>query len=315
VILVTGSTGFIGRALLRQLHLSGKKVRALIRPSVRTPNLPKGMEINVVLSSLLDKRGLRAALTGVKAVVHLASDEKLGYRPKLMQDDVHVTQTLAEAAAEAGVERFLYVSHLGASRTSAYALQRAKAFAEENILRSGVPYTILRTAVVFGEEDRFTTSLAMMLSVIPLIFPLPGSGDTLLQPLWVEDLVTAITWSLLDPATQNQIYEIGGPEFLTLRQVVEAVMQALGKQRLLVPLPPPYLRAGAWALEHIFRIPPFTTYWADYLAVHRTADLQTMPSSLGIQPARLEPHLGYLQQENWVRRFFTHQLRPSQRTT
>jgi uncharacterized protein YbjT (DUF2867 family) len=292
MILVTGGTGFIGRALLRQLHFSGKEVRALLRPSARTPNLPKGIELNVVLSSLLDKRGLRAALTGVTAVVHLASD-----------------------AAEAGVERVLFLSHLGASRTSAYSLQRAKAFAEETLLRSGVPYTILRTGVVFGDEDRFTTSLAMMISVIPLIFPIPGSGDTLLQPLWVEDLVTAILWSLTDPATQNQIYEIGGPEFLTFREVVETVMQVLEKRRILVSLPPPYLRAGAWMLERLFRVPPITTYWADYLAVHRTADLQTMPSALDIQPARLEPHLGYLRNENWVRRFFSHQLRPSQRAT
>jgi uncharacterized protein YbjT (DUF2867 family) len=315
MILVTGGTGFIGRALLRQLHFSGKEVRALLRPSARTPNLPKGIELNVVLSSLLDKRGLRAALTGVTAVVHLASDEKLGYRPKLMQEDVLSTQNLAEAAAEAGVERVLFLSHLGASRTSAYSLQRAKAFAEETLLRSGVPYTILRTGVVFGDEDRFTTSLAMMISVIPLIFPIPGSGDTLLQPLWVEDLVTAILWSLTDPATQNQIYEIGGPEFLTFREVVETVMQVLEKRRILVSLPPPYLRAGAWMLERLFRVPPITTYWADYLAVHRTADLQTMPSALDIQPARLEPHLGYLRNENWVRRFFSHQLRPSQRAT
>jgi NADH dehydrogenase len=278
-----------------------------------TPNLPKGMKIDVVLSSLLDKRGLRAALTGVESVIHLAGEEKLGYHPNLMQGEIYGTQNLAEAAAEVGVQRFLFVSHLGASRTSAYALQRGKAFAEEHILRSGVPYTILRSAIVFGEEDRFTTSLAMMLSVIPLIFPIPGAGDSLVQPIWVEDLVTAILWSLSDPETKDQIYNVGGPEYLTFRQVVEAVMLELGIRRFILPMLPPYLRAGTWLFERVIRVPPVTTFWLDYLAVHRTADLHTMPGALGIQPSRLEPLLGYLRHENWVRRFFSNQWRPLQR--
>lgn len=313
MLLVTGGTGFIGRLVLKRLSETDTAVRTLLRPSAATPNLPRDVSFEVALSSLMDKRGVRAAMIGVDAIIHLAGAEESGHPIGQLDAEIEGTRVLVEAAADAGVKRILFLSHLGASPTSGYLLQRSKAYAEEYIRKSGVPYTIIRTGIVFGRDDHFTTSLAMMLSSIPLFFPIPGDGETLLQPLWVDDLATALLWTIEDPSTAGQVYEIGGPEYLSFRHIVESIMRELGIRRLLLSISPPYLRGGAWLLERFLKIPPIANFWLDYLAVNRTADVQTLPAALGIQPSRLEPKLAYLREKNWLRQFLSNQLKPRRR--
>ncbi len=103
MILVTGGTGFIGCVLIRQLTEMGKQVRTLIRPSQKTPNLPRGVSMEVAVSSLRDERGLRAAMKGVDVVYHLAGVEGRGSRANLMEVDILGTQAVACAASELGV--------------------------------------------------------------------------------------------------------------------------------------------------------------------------------------------------------------------
>src|SRR3970040_717417 len=208
VILVTGGTGFIGRSLIRQLTEAGYPVRLLIRPSPRSPNLPRGVPVEVALTTLNDERSLRAAMAGVDTVYHLAGVERRGAYADLMAVDIQGTQAVVNAAKDAGVGRFFFLSHLGADRASAYPVFKAKAIAEEFVRRGGGDYTILRTGPVFGPNDGFTTGLAQLLQALPFFFLVPGEGDTLLQPLWVEDLATALLCALDDQATRNQVYSL-----------------------------------------------------------------------------------------------------------
>jgi NADH dehydrogenase len=251
-------------------------------------------------------------MIGAETVIHLAGSERYGFHPKMIENDVIGTEVLAEAAAEAGVKRFIFLSHIGASHSSAYPLLRAKARSEEIITRLSLPFTILRSGLVFGADDHFTTSLAMMLSIIPLFFPIPGDGMTQIHPLALGDLVTSIIWTLDDPATVNQKYEIGGPEYLAFRDVVELVMEKTRHKRLLFQVRPPFLRIGAWLLEKVFRNPLINTFWLDYLAVNRTADLETLPRVFGLHPVRMKDSMSYLTGERWLGRFFAFQ-RQSQR--
>lgn len=309
MLLITGATGFIGRHLLVRLAESGYEVRVLLRPSPRNPRIPAGVPIQAAVASLSDPRGLRAALVGVDRVVHLATAAQHAGSAGLLQVDMEGTRNLCRAAADAGVEHLVFLSHLGADRASAYPVLRAKAEAEESIKASGVPYTILRTGLAFGEEDHLTVPLAMLLAVSPLVFLLPGNGTTLLQPIWVGDLATCVSWGLDDPSMRHRIFEIGGPEFVTYRQLVERVGQFAGYVRFLVPARQPYLRLAARVLERLLPFPPVTTFNLDYLAANRTASLDALPSIFGLKPSRLEDKLDYLKAANWGWELAARQLR------
>jgi uncharacterized protein YbjT (DUF2867 family) len=309
MVLITGGTGFIGGILLRQLVEFGIEVRLLLKPSNVSPRLPRGIPFDVAISSFADYRGIRAACNGIETVIHLASSERYGARDYNPEREVAGTQNLADAAAEAGIQRLIFLSHLGANPTSAYTVSRTKAMEEDAIRKSGVPFTIIRSSIIFGPQDHFTTQIATQLALFPIFYLIPGDGETLLQPLWVGDLTTAITWTLDDPATLGQIYEVGGPEFLTFRQILELVMTTIRVRRVLVPFRPPYLRAGAWLMERIFPDPPVTSFFLDYLAVNRMTDLASLPRAFGVQPGRMENNLDYLEGRAWTREFLSRQFK------
>jgi len=255
--------------------------------------------VEVAVVSLNDERSVRAALRGVDQIYHLSSAGSEGRRGDLLKTDIEATRTLAQVAASAGIERLVFLSHIGADRASAFPIQKSKGIAEEHIRKSGVPYTIIRSSVVFGPEDRFTNSLSQLLRTVPALFPIPSDGRTLIQPLWVEDLVTCLLWGLQNPDMVNQTYEIGGGEYFTLRQVLEKLMDVTNSRRLLVQLPPPWVRALLVMLDA--SIPNFnvSTYWLDYVAVNRTCPVDNMPRIFGLMPARFGYRLDYLARKPW----------------
>lgn len=294
MILVTGGTGFVGQALIRQLVAIGKPVRTLLRPSSSSPNLPKGIPVEVAVSSLKDERGLRAAMKGVDVVYHLAGSERRGARADLEGVDIEGTRTVARVAAQAGVRRFFYLSHLGADRASAFAVLKAKAIAEGHIQQSQVDYTIIRSAVVFGSGDQFTEPLARLLKISPSVFIMPGDGTVALQPIWVEDLATCLVLCLDNPETNRQILTIGGGETFTYRQIVDILLERLQLRRSILPIQPAYVRGMALFMDQFTRRFPVSIYWLDYLATDRTCPLDSLPRLFGLIPARFTHNLDYL---------------------
>jgi uncharacterized protein YbjT (DUF2867 family) len=294
MIFVTGGTGFVGQALIRQLAAMGYRVRTLIRPSKVSPSLPVGVTVEAVVCGLSDARGLRAAMREVKTVFHLAGAEFSGNRPNLQGVDIDGSRAVAEAARDAGVERILYLSHLGADRASAFPVLKAKGIAERYIIQSTVSYTIFRSAMIYGVGDHLTYPLTRLLRVNPFFFLMPGDGSTQLQPISIDDLVTAMTLALEDPLTVNQVYSIGGPEYLTFRQITAMVAEEIKVKRMMISVPPAYLRILAVWLDQSWRRYPISLFWQDYLAADRTCEIDTLPRLFGLMPERMSKKLEYL---------------------
>jgi NADH dehydrogenase len=262
----------------------------------------------VAVSSFSDLRGLRAALSDVDTVFHLASSESQGRNATLYETDMKGTENLSMTAAETGVERFVFLSHIGAARASGYPVFKAKGVAEESIRKSRVPYTIIRSTIVYGEEDHFTRTLARLLRYAPFVFPIPATGRTVLQPIWVEDLVTCMLWALDNPQTLNQTYDVGGIEYLTLNEVLETIMEVTHTSRYLLTLSPVILRALTVTLESSIPNFPISSFWLDYLAVNRTCPVDSVSRNFSLMPARFVTRIDYLQRRSLfdgIRSLFT----------
>ena len=294
-ILLTGGTGQIGRALLPRLLAAGHEVRCLVKPSKRTPNLPPNVPVQLALGRVEDERALRGALAGVEVVIHLASAEWLGQRGNLVSTDVEGTRLLAATAAEAGVKRLVYVSHLGADRASGYPVLKAKGIAEEFIRQSGVPHLILRSAPVFGPDDRFTNVIALLIRLAPGALLLPSEGRTTLQPIALQDLVTCLEWGLLNPELTGRTVAVGGPDMYTVRELFEQVMDATNRRPAIWSVSPVFLRTTAWFLEQVLPRAPITNHWLDLLALSNVTELTSVTQNFGFKPTPLNRSLGYLQ--------------------
>jgi NADH dehydrogenase len=126
----------------------------------------------------------------------------------------------------------------------------------------------------------------------------------LLQPLWIEDLVTCLVWALEDNQTRNQTYSIGGPEFLSFTQILTMIMDRTRTPRKLLHISPPYLRFLTILLETLLPALPISVYWLDYLAANRTCSLDTIPRTFNLLPSRFSHRLEYLQNQDWRSSFY-----------
>ena len=176
--------------------------------------------------------------------------------------------------------------------------------AEEQIRSSGIQYTIIRSSIVFGPEDGFSTGLALILHSAPFFLPLPSNGKTLLQPIWIEDLVACLIWSMDMPDMENKTIEIGGSEYLSIEQIITTIMEVTNKKRKLVFLPNPYMRAMTILAEYLLPGFPSTIFWLDYMAVNRTCSVDAIPRYFGLMPARFSNKLQHLQNVNWNKLLF-----------
>lgn len=249
-VLVAGGTGFIGRHLCAQLADRGHDVTAFSR-SPDAEAVPE--EVAVETGDVTDPDSL-AALPDTDAVVNLVALSPL-FRPdggEEMHDRVHRrgTENLVERAEAAGADRFVQLSALGAEPNGDTAYIRAKGAAERAVEASAIPHVIYRPSVVFGDGGEFvsfTRDLKETFAPGVPIYPLPGGGRTRFQPIWVGDLAPMIADGV-DGDYADGTYELGGPETLSLRAVVELVFKADGRDVSILSLPMGVAKVGLTAM-------------------------------------------------------------------
>lgn len=290
MILVTGGTGFIGRRLVTRLMGEGRAVRCLLNKQ-RAERLPWETPPEIVVGSILDDEALFRAVSGVDVVIHLENAQWWGRPRDLERIELNGARQLVTAARAARVGRIITLSHLGASPSAAYPLLRYKGMVEDAIKTGGLAYTIIRSGLAFGEDDSFVNHLAMQLRVSPGIFFMPGRGEVVLHPIYVDDLVMALCASLDTIDAVDQVIEIGGAETITLEDLIRTVMRVSAAPRLIIGVPPYLLR---WITAVTGRVLPrslITGQWLDLLATNRTARLGNLFQYFGIRPRRLEDTL------------------------
>lgn len=304
MILVTGAAGFVGRHLIARLMAEQRPIRCLL-PESKLRRLPWDAEApyapEVVVGNILDEEALFKAVTGVHTIIHLESAQWWGRARQLERIELVGTRNLITVARSTRVGRIIALSHLGATPASAFTLLRIKGMVEEGIRASGLAYTIIRSGPIFGEDDSFVNHIAMMLSLSLFFFFMPGQGEVVLHPIYIEDLVTALMVSLEAIDTVDATIEIGGAEYTTLEDMIHTVMRVTGSYRLIIPLPPYLLR---WFTALYSRLLPrslMTSQWFDLLATSHTAKLGNTYNYFGFHPRRFEDTLlTYMPQRNYM---------------
>src|SRR5688572_30473152 len=293
LVTVFGGSGFLGRHVVRALAREGYR----IRPAVRRPDLafhlqPLGRvgQIHAVQANLRYPASIEAAVRGADVVINLTGI--LFERGKQRFEAVHAEGAghVAQAAAAVGA-RMIHVSALGADPDSPALYARTKAAGEAAVLAAAPDAVIYRPSILFGPEDDFFNRFAAMARMFPAL-PLVGGGNTKFQPVFVGDVAQAILRATRGVAKDGTIYELGGPEVKSFKELMEYVLAVTERKRLLLPLPFGLAKLQAFFLQYL-PTPLLTPDQVELLkrdnVVSEAAKVQGRTiESLGIEPAALE---------------------------
>jgi len=289
-ILVTGASGFVGCRVVAHLREHGRRVRALVRPT-SSRRMEDTADLEIAEGDVRTAEAVTAAARGCAACIHLVGI--LRERGGATFQAVHVggTEHVVAACLEAGVRRLVHMSALGAGSGVDTPYFRTKEEAEGRVRESGLDWTILRPSVIHGPQGDFMIQMARMVAR-PGPVPLVGRGLQVIQPVWVEDVAAIAAGALARDATVGRVYDVGGPDVLTLRAFYRTLSRVLlGREKRLLPVPRFAVRGGAWVAGHVLASPPITLDELRMLEAARPCDTAPLAHDFGMQPAPFEDTL------------------------
>ncbi len=238
LVTVFGGSGFLGRNVVRALAKRDYRVRVAVRrPELAGHLQPQGKvgQIHAVQANVRYPASVEAAMRGASVAVNLIGILTEGGAQSFDAVQAAGAETIARAAGAAGA-RMVHVSAIGADANSPAHYARSKAAGEKAVLAAVPSATIMRPSVVFGPEDQFTNRFAALARMSPVL-PLIGGGVTRLQPVYVGDVATAVADAVDGKTRPGATYELGGPEVLTMREIIEIILAITDRKRMLVSLP------------------------------------------------------------------------------
>jgi NADH dehydrogenase len=292
MILVTGAGGFVGVHLLKRLSALGSPVRALVRTRADVRRL-RGAAGSLCQSALTDAASLKIAMQGVEQVIHLAGIFRESWKETFEIAHHEGTRRLMEAAREAKIRHVVYVSTLGAAPDRIYPFVRSKWLGEGEVRNSGLPFTILRPSLLFGEGDHFLMPLTRLLRSSPYAL-IPGYEPLRCQPLWVGDLVSCLVKTVEGGVGKGETIALAGPAQITYEGVVDLVQRELGAGRPKVLLPLSLAATLTLLLERVMESPPLTTGALDIWRLGAITSRDTVQKAYGFTPMPLSEGARYL---------------------
>jgi NADH dehydrogenase len=258
LITVYGGSGFLGRHVVRALCKHGYRIRVAVRrPDLAGHLQPLGRvgQIHAVQANLRYPDSVSAAARGADVLINLVGILFERGRQRFDAVQAFGAEAVALAAAAHGA-RMVHVSAIGADENATSAYARAKGMGEKLVFAATPSATVLRPSVVFGPEDDFFNRFASLARFAPAL-PLIGGGHTRFQPVYVGDVAMAVVEAVEGRTTPGSIYELGGPEVKTLKDILEFVLATIDRKRMLVPVPFALAEVKAWFLQFLPK-PPLT---------------------------------------------------------
>jgi len=236
---IFGASGFIGRHLIRRLTKKDFRIVAATRsPYLHGYLKPLGNpgQIDLEKVNLFDEERLRTLIKNSDVVINLVG---ILYETKKQKfEDIHIKfpDLLSKLCSELNIEKLVHISALGINETVSSQYMQSKLKGEKNILNNFNRSVILRPSIIFGPEDNFFNQFASLAEFLPAL-PLIGGGLTYFQPIYVGDIAKSIVTVVEKEEINNNIYELGGPQTFTFKELMKILLKQIRKKRFLVPIP------------------------------------------------------------------------------
>jgi NADH dehydrogenase len=286
MIVIAGATGFVGGHLTHHLLSRGARIKGFAR-SEQSAQVLSDKGIEVIRGDITVKETLYKTLDADDFVIHLVGiiEEKGSATFR----SIHVDGTAAfiKEAQRAGVRHFFYQSALGADLNSWSGYLRTKAEAEEIVRNSGLQYTIFRPSLIIGPWDGFTKKLIDMLKMYPVI-PMPGEGAARFQPIFIKDWLSCVDKVIAEPDHYNSIFEIGGPEHISYKEIVTILAKAAGYQKPVFQIPMGIMKLATSLFSMLPVAPPITSDQLKLLETDNIGNLNAVKEFFGFQPVPYE---------------------------
>ncbi len=295
LVTIYGGSGFVGRYIARRMAQAGWRVRVAVRrPNEAMHVKPYGNvgQVEPVFCNIRDDDSVRAVMRGADAVVNCVGTFDRKGRNNFQAVQAEGATRIARLAAEEGVSNLVHLSAIGADAESDSEYAQSKAAGEAGILEHFPQAMILRPSVVFGPEDQFFNRFAGMTRFGPVL-PVVG-GDTKFQPVYADDVAHAAALGVEGRAVPG-IYELGGPEVATFRDLMKVMLKIIRRRRLILNMPFGIAAVMAWAMELVQKVtfglipPQITRDQVRSLRVDNVASEGAKGfADLGIEPAAIE---------------------------
>ncbi len=239
LVTVIGGSGFLGRHVVRCLAETGARIRVATRhPNDANFLRPMGTigQIAPIQTNIRNPESLRAAIDGADAVVNLIGVMNNSGAQTIDAINIAGAATVARLCADLDIARLVHLSAIGADIHAQSRYARSKGLGEQAVTKAFPGVTIMRPSIVFGPEDNFFNRFAGLARILPVL-PLIGGGHTRFQPVYAGDIAQAVTRILDDNGTRGQIYELGGPNVVSFREILTFILATINRQRALVPIP------------------------------------------------------------------------------